>query len=154
MNATAKVTEAQAARQAWLGLLARAELTELEGFWSTIEPKPLFKELRAPEIGLVMARGRMGGDGQPFNFGEVTVTRCSVQLDNGALGHGYTMGRDRAKARFIALLDGMLQDQARAPSIHEGLLQPLEARLAQERNASAEKAAATKVDFFTMARER
>ena len=32
------------------------------------------------ETGLVMLRGRIGGDGAPFNVGEATVTRAAVQL--------------------------------------------------------------------------
>ncbi|MGQ3358871.1 MAG: phosphonate C-P lyase system protein PhnG, partial [Phreatobacter sp.] len=39
--------------------------------------------LRAPEIGLVMVRGRVGGDGAPFNLGEATVTRAAVALPDG-----------------------------------------------------------------------
>jgi alpha-D-ribose 1-methylphosphonate 5-triphosphate synthase subunit PhnG len=33
--------------------------------------------------GLVMARGRIGGDGRRFNLGEVTVTRAAVRLAAG-----------------------------------------------------------------------
>lgn len=154
MNDATQAGEANAARQAWLSLLARARLEELEACRSTIDPPPPLKELRPPEIGLVMARGRAGGNGQAFNCGEVTVTRCSVQLENGVLGHGYCLGREREKARLIALFDALLQDPKRAPFIQEKLLQPLGERLERERTEQAERAAATKVDFFTMARER
>ena len=39
-----------------------------------------YVELRAAETGLVMLRGRIGGDGDPFNLGEATVTRAAVQI--------------------------------------------------------------------------
>ncbi len=56
--------------------------------------------LREPENGLVMVRGRIGGDGAPFNLGEATVARAAVRLSTGEVGFGYTLGRDRQKARI------------------------------------------------------
>ncbi len=153
MDAEAKDADATTARRAWLGLLARAERQELEAFWQKLEPKPEFEMLRAPEIGLVMARGRTGGTGRQFNFGEVAVARCSIRLDGGWIGHGYTRGRDRSKARLIAILDAMLQAPEWHQDIADELLQPLRQRLQEERTRRAEEAAATKVDFFTLARE-
>ncbi len=49
--------------------------------------------LRRPEIGLVMVRGRIGGDGAPFNMGEATVTRAAVSLPGGEVGFGHVLGR-------------------------------------------------------------
>ena len=56
---------------------------------------PDYVELRAAESGLVMVRGRIGGDGAPFNLGEATVTRATVRLASGEVGFAYVLGRDR-----------------------------------------------------------
>ena len=56
---------------------------------------PAHEDLREPENGLVMVRGRIGGDGAPFNLGEATVSRAAVRLSTGEVGFGYTLGRDR-----------------------------------------------------------
>jgi len=107
--------------------------------------------LRAPEIGLVMVRGRIGGDGAPFNLGEATVTRAAVSLATGETGFGHVLGRDRDKARLAALADALWQ----APTTREaaeGVLAPVRARLAAEATLAKTRAAATRVDFFTMVR--
>ncbi len=70
---------------------------------------PAHENLREPENGLVMVRGRIGGDGAPFNLGEATVSRAAVRIASGEVGFGYTLGRDAEKARMIALCDAMVQ---------------------------------------------
>jgi alpha-D-ribose 1-methylphosphonate 5-triphosphate synthase subunit PhnG len=107
--------------------------------------------LRAPEIGLVMVRGRIGGDGAPFNLGEATVTRAAVSLPGGEVGFGHVMGRDREKARLAALADALWQAPATREAV-EALLAPVRARLGAEAATRRERAAATRVDFFTMVR--
>ena len=98
-----------------------------------------------------MVRGRAGGTGAPFNLGEMTVTRCTVQLDNGTVGHGYVQGRSHDKARAAALADAMMQGDA-AEALQTSFLTPLSEQLAATKAKRARKAAATKVDFFTMVR--
>lgn len=132
-------------------LLALAHWPELEALSRSVLDVP-HEVLRAPETGLVMLRGRMGSSGAPFNFGEATVTRCAVKLAGGEEGHGYVMGRNAAHARAAALCDALLQDEAQAGNIAQSVLQPLEALLAERRATLRSKAAATKVDFFTMVR--
>jgi len=107
--------------------------------------------LRAPEIGLVMVRGRIGGDGAPFNLGEATVTRAAVSLPGGEIGFGHVMGRDREKARLAALADALWQAPATREAV-EALLAPVRTRLDAETATRRERAAATRVDFFTMVR--
>ncbi len=144
--------EARAARRAWMGLLARARPERLaERVEALARPLPEARWLRVPETGAVMVRGRMGGTGAPFNLGEMTVTRCALRLDDGAVGHGYVQGRDHAHARRAALVDACLQGP-RAAELRATVLAPLEAAERAERAARAAKAAATKVDFFTMVR--
>ncbi|MFY0620692.1 MAG: phosphonate C-P lyase system protein PhnG [Pelagimonas sp.] len=141
----------QTARKDWMSLLAKAPAGVLAELWQGMEDAPEFTHLRAPEIGAAMVRGRMGGTGAPFNLGEMTVTRCSLQLGCGTVGHGYVQGRDKAHAERAALVDALMQTEA-ATQTDMTLLQPLRAKMASARTARAAKAAATKVDFFTMAR--
>lgn len=141
-----------AARRRWLSVLARADRAALDAAWEGLADKPAFAMLRRPETGLVMTRGRMGGTGRRFNLGEMTVTRCSVRTDRGTVGHGYVQGRDRRKAELVACLDALLQEPATRESLLEELVEPLARAQAQAAELAARKAAATKVEFFTLVR--
>lgn len=105
--------------------------------------------MRGPEIGLVMLRGRMGATGNAFNVGETTVTRCTVKLASGHEGHAYVQGRNGEHAKRAALCDALFQEQ---PERLRPLLAALDAEILTERLITSSKAAATKVDFFTMVR--
>lgn len=109
-------------------------------------------ELRPPETGLVMVRGRIGGDGAPFNFGEATVTRAAVQLANGAVGFSYVLGRDRQKARLAALADALWQSGRHREQVEKNVLAPVRARIEAESRRRHEETAATRVSFFTLVR--
>ena len=91
-----------------MAVLAHSEAAEIAGRLEAIA-LPAHEDLREPENGLVMVRGRVGGDGAPFNLGEATVSRAAVRLSTGEVGFGYTLGRDRQKAQLIALCDAMVQ---------------------------------------------
>jgi alpha-D-ribose 1-methylphosphonate 5-triphosphate synthase subunit PhnG len=140
----------QTARQRWLAVLARADRAALEAALSDTD---LTGEavIRAPEIGTVMLEGRAGGTGRRFNLGEATVTRCVVRL-GGRLGFAYALGRDKAKAHLAARLDALLQDPAHRADLLARVIAPLEAAQTAARDLAARKAAATKVDFFTLVR--
>lgn len=135
-------------RKSWMGLLARAPAARLAAL---LGAEPEAEDLRAPEVGAVMTRGRMGATGAPFNLGEMSVTRASVRLGCGAVGHAYVQGRDKGHARRAALVDAMMQTGA-AAELSTRVLAPLRAEEAARRAARAGKAAATKVEFFTMVR--
>lgn len=135
-------------RKSWMGLLARAPAARLAAL---LGAEPEAEDLRAPEVGAVMTRGRMGATGAPFNLGEMSVTRASVRLGCGAVGHAYVQGRDKGHARRAALVDAMMQTGA-AADLATRVLAPLRAEEAARRAARAGKAAATKVEFFTMVR--
>lgn len=107
--------------------------------------------LRAPEVGSVMVQGRTDGTGAPFHLGEMTVTRCSVRLPCGTVGHGYVQGRRKACARAAALGDAVMQTHA-APAMRTHVLEPLAQSQQAKAQARATKAAATKVEFFTLVR--
>jgi alpha-D-ribose 1-methylphosphonate 5-triphosphate synthase subunit PhnG len=138
------------ARRAWLRVLAHADCSALRLALAPFADMPL-RVLRAPEIGLVMARGRMGGVGKPFNLAEVTVTRCAV-TDGSVVGHGYVLGRDKEKALLIARCDALLQIAETKPAVQRLVLGPLAAALEAARAKGRRRAAATRVDFFTLVR--
>ncbi len=143
-----------AERRRWMSILARAGAEDIAARLEPLPGLPDHKRLRGPETGLVMVRGRTGGDGAPFNLGEMTVTRCAVRLEDGTVGHGYVAGRDARQAELAALLDALMQDPARAPALEAAVIAPLEQAQAERRAAQARKAAATRVEFFTMTQMR
>ncbi|MCB1333474.1 MAG: phosphonate C-P lyase system protein PhnG [Roseivivax sp.] len=146
-----QLTPDQTARQARLGLMARAPHGRVAALLAAQGDAPRFGWLRAPEVGSVMVRGRTGGSGAPFNLGEMTVTRCALRLETGEIGHGYVQGRDKSDAQAAALVDALMQTPA-AEALRATVLMPLEAEEAERRATRARKAAATKVEFFTMVR--
>lgn len=141
-----------AARQRWMALLARASAERLEAGLAALGEPPAYDLLRRPETGMVMVRGRSGGTGPRFNLGEMTVTRCVVRLADGTMGHGYVPGRDRRHAELAALFDALLQQPEARPAILDAVIDPVAADLAAAERTVREKAAATKVRFFTMVR--
>ena len=140
-----------AARREYLSLLAQSPADKLATLWSQAGLSAEYSILRAPEVGAVMVRGRAGAIGAPFNLGEMTVTRASVQLDNDVVGHGYVQGRNRDQALQAALVDGMMQTRD-AASVEAAILAPLRMDQARRKATRAAKADATKVNFFTMVR--
>jgi alpha-D-ribose 1-methylphosphonate 5-triphosphate synthase subunit PhnG len=141
----------QAGRQAVMAVLAHADAAEISGRLETIA-LPAHENLREPENGLVMVRGRVGGDGAAFNLGEATVSRAAVRLSSGEVGFGYALGRDRHKAEMIALCDAMVQSVEFAEIVEINVVAPLRAAMVVERNRKAAEAAATRVDFYTLVR--
>lgn len=134
-----------------MGLLARASEADLARLWAANGLFPAFEWLRPPEVGMIMLRGRAGASGAPFNLGEMTVTRASLRLGDGAVGHAYVQGRGADHARIAALVDALMQTDA-ADTLRAAILTPLAEAEASRRHERAAKAAATKVDFFTMVR--
>ena len=139
-------------RKAALALLARATRAELADPIARRWPELAVRELKKPEIGLAMLRGRMGGDGAPFNLGEATVTRAVVELAGGQRGHGQRLGRDMKAARLAAIADALWQDEAERSLVERDILAPVRERLASEKAKSRAETAATRVDFFTLVR--
>lgn len=135
-----------------MGLLARADAARLAELAEPVVAGVAYSLLRAPEQGLVMVQGRAGGTGRAFNFGEMSVTRCSVRLESGIEGHAYVAGRASDKAVLAAVIDALMQDEAAAPCVEAAVIAPLERAEAEARETKARKAAATRVDFFTMVR--
>ena len=144
---------AVAARRSVMAVLAEARLEEIEQGLSAIAAGSVgYVEVRAPETGLVLLRGRIGGDGAAFNFGEATVTRAAVQLASGEVGFAYVLGRDHGKARLSAVCDALWQSGHHRAALEREVLAPIRTRLAAERAQQRAQTAATRVDFFTLVR--
>ena len=143
------MADPDAPRKAWMSLMARAPEGRVSALLDRAAPRPAFTWLRAPEVGSAMVRGRAGGTGAPFNLGEMTVTRCALTLDSGETGHAYVQGRRKADAEAAALVDALMQTDA-AGDLHSKVLDPLEAEATARTSTRAAKAAATKINFFTI----
>lgn len=139
-------------RRAAMAVLAQSDTADIERGLATVDCTAEFADLRAPEIGLVMLRGRIGGNGAPFNVGEATVTRAAVQLATGEQGFAYILGRNPKKARLAALCDALWQAEGSRHCIEQHVLTPLRGALERRRLHERERTAATKVDFFTVVR--
>ena len=70
------------------------------------------------------------------------------------VGHAYVAGRDAEKSELAAVLDAALQDPALRPALLGTVVEPLAAAQAEQAARTARKAAATRVDFSTLAVKR
>lgn len=133
-------------------ICAEASESELNAALGACGGVPEAEDLRAPEIGLVMLRGRIGGDGARFNIGEATVTRAVVRLGDGTVGHSYLLGRSARRARLAAIVEALGQNPAHRAALESALIIPVRARRDAELKAQREQSAATRVNFFTLVR--
>ena len=148
--------DGQRARQQWLAVLAHAPRELLERHAAAL-PDDGFARLRAPEVGLTMVRARIGNQGDRFNVGDATVTRCVVR-HRGVDGHlaagvGYVLGRDEARAEWVARLDAMLQQPEHHDALMRDVIAPLAAATAQRHAQAAARTATSRVRFDTLASE-
>jgi alpha-D-ribose 1-methylphosphonate 5-triphosphate synthase subunit PhnG len=137
-----------------MALLAQGDPALLEAAWAALSPRPQVRWLRPAETGMVMVRGRAGGTGQPFNLGEMTVTRATALLetDPPRTGFAYVAGPDRRHAELAAMLDAVLQIPAWRDVLESALLRPLAQAAAQARARRADAVGATRVNFATLVR--
>ena len=137
------------ARKRAMELFSKADRTAMQDALDRIEPQPQVKMVRGPETGLIMLKGRMGGGGSPFNLGEASVSRATVRLEDGTIGHGHVLGTDKGHARLAAIFDALWQGGSKvAEDLANATARELEKRQAKRNR----QAAATRVDFFTLAR--
>lgn len=144
------------ARTVWLGLLARAPETLLNSGLSGHMPDQVHY-LRRPETGLMMLQARTGGQGERFNLGEITVTRCAVRIDDApehaTVGIAHITGRSHRRAQLAAVADALLQNPATHPALSRQLLDPVRDYLQRRRDQQWQRSQTTRVDFLTMTRE-
>jgi alpha-D-ribose 1-methylphosphonate 5-triphosphate synthase subunit PhnG len=144
-------------RAAWMRILALASTAELASSVRALGELPERHWLRKPETGMTMVQARSGGTGMRFNLGEMTVTRCAVNLRQngdavGGVGIAYVQGRSTGHAEYAAIADALLQSPEWHDRVVDAVLGPLEQARQARRAASAQAVAETRVDFFTMER--
>jgi alpha-D-ribose 1-methylphosphonate 5-triphosphate synthase subunit PhnG len=150
MSAAARSDETTALRRRAMAVLADTPAEDIERQMSDLTI-PAHEDLRQAENGLVMLRGRIGGDGAPFNLGEATVTRAAVRLASGETGFAYVLGRDPKKAKLIAVCDALIQSKD-SRRVIDAVIAPLEAAMQARRQQTDAETAATRVNFFTLVR--
>lgn len=148
-------------RSKWMSALAKAPLALLEERVAKLGQLPEYRFLRSPEIGLAMVRGRAEGAGQPFNLGEMTITRCVIQLslaakdqaeDESISGFGYVAGRSQRHAELAAVCDALLQHQDWQSKVQTQVIEPLQVAADDQRAAETAEVESTRVNFFTLLR--
>ena len=143
-------TDLTSMRARWMSEIAHAMFSDLADVAAGVECWPEFTPVNSPETGLIMVHGRMGGLGGRFPLGECTVTRCTVQDDQGYMGLAYVLGDSLAHAEIAAKLDALLQHPERRSSLWDRIIVPLmilrTAREAQTRQENQR----SRVQFFTM----
>jgi alpha-D-ribose 1-methylphosphonate 5-triphosphate synthase subunit PhnG len=147
------------ARQQWLRTLSCAPPDELDSLLApmlrTTDTKSTVTEssmitLRKPEVGLALVSGRTGGTGEPFGLGEITVTRCVVQVGT-AMGVGYVKGRAAMHAQNVAAADALLQTDRYEEFVREVIV-PLDAARQRREHLRATSVETSRVQFLTMVR--
>lgn len=139
-------------RSDWISILAQSQYAELIEHWKATELEPSYQVIRQPEIGLAQVRARMGSTGNPFNMGDVTITRAAIKLDTGEMGYSYLRGRNKPHAELAAVIDGMLQSGVYRQALMQRIIEPLAALKFERDQQRAKEVATSKVDFFTLVR--
>ena len=135
-----------------MATLSLALPEEVEQAWNETPDKPGYSFLRMPQMGLTMVRGKTGTGGEAFNLGEITMTRASVRLDSGMVGHGYVAGRRARHAELCAVFDALAQEPDRREDILTRIVETLESKALERKTTRKRQTGATKVEFFTMVR--
>jgi alpha-D-ribose 1-methylphosphonate 5-triphosphate synthase subunit PhnG len=83
----------------------------------------------------------------------MTATRAAVRLDSGEVGIGYVGGRNARHAEIVAAIDALGQRAEWRALLERRIVAPLAEEAEARRRLAAARTNATKVDFFTVARE-
>ena len=144
-----KEEQLQEARRDWLAILVRVPANEVIAASNEFDFSVVI--LKGPEVGLLMTNGRIHSTGRPFHLGEVSLTKCVLKDDQGLLGYGHIIGRNKQQAKAIALFDLALQ---RINSAEPALirLNAWKEEVAEIEAMESEAVEKTRVDFFTMVR--
>jgi alpha-D-ribose 1-methylphosphonate 5-triphosphate synthase subunit PhnG len=152
LNSTTPTDADTKQRQQLLAVLSKCSSKDIKALWQPLNLTPNYQLLKSPEIGMVMVKAKTGGNGSPFNMGEMTVTRTVLRLDSNQMGYGYIAGRDKEKSLLIAMIDACYQVADWQSEINQKVLEPLQAQHNQAYRAHAQQVEKTKVNFFTMVR--
>ncbi|MBU2773164.1 phosphonate C-P lyase system protein PhnG [Acidithiobacillus ferrooxidans] len=137
-------------RARWISEIAHAMFSDLADAAAGVECWPKFSPINSPETGLIMVHGRMGGLGGRFPLGECTVTRCTVQDDQGYMGLAYVLGDSLAHAEIAAKLDALLQHPERRSFLWDRIIVPLMTLRTTREAQTKQENQSSRVQFFTM----
>ena len=142
----------QMERENWIGLLGSADPADLESALEEPDMGCDYASIAGPETGMLMVQAKADGSNSRFNLGELTVSKCILEIKGKYLGTGWVMGSDLRHAELAALFDGLLQD----PDYHDRLMGTLIPRLEEKQRiktkALLKDASDSKVEFFTLKR--
>lgn len=139
-------------RQNLLSTLAKSSLKDIQSYWPHSPNDYQFNTIRPPQTGMVMAVARTETTGEPFNLGEVSVTRCALRLESGETGFGYSMGSDTEQVLHIALIDALAQVDDNFDTLSAEVINPLKQKIADRQKRQKALTDTTKVDFLTITR--
>ncbi|MBD1559239.1 phosphonate C-P lyase system protein PhnG [Vibrio sp. S9_S30] len=145
-------TTTQSERQGWMSALARTHFLHLKNLWEPLNLSPHYQVIRQAETGLIQVQSRMGSTGNPFNIGDMTVTRSVIKLPGGEMGYSYIKGRNKEHAHLAALIDALMQTETHCASLKQQVIEPLMAFMEEQTKVRRQHIATSKVEFFTMVR--
>ena len=139
-------------RKEWITLLGSADPVDLEAAIKELANKVEITHVMKPETGMIMVQAKADGSNGRFNLGEVTVSRCVLEVNNNFMGTSWVMGSDLRHAELAALFDALLQDPDTHDQLATTLIKELKAKQTAKNERLARDASDTRVEFFTLKR--
>lgn len=151
MNFQAK-TAVNTERQRWMALLGGASIKDLETEKQRLGPDIDWDYIIKPEVGLLMVQSGADGSHPAFNLGEMSVTKCVLEVKGQNLGYAMILGSDLVHAELAALFDGLLQHPDYRNDLKSNLINMLAEKQLQKDRSLEKDVADTTVEFFTLKR--
>jgi alpha-D-ribose 1-methylphosphonate 5-triphosphate synthase subunit PhnG len=120
-------------RARFMSVLAQATPAELATALDGLAGLPTYRVRERPETTFIAVRCHADPFSADLDLGELPVTRCSVELADGRIGHACVGSRNHAHAEMAAWLDALLQDPVMRPELERRLIEPLAASQAARR---------------------
>ncbi|MFH2058198.1 MAG: phosphonate C-P lyase system protein PhnG [Pseudomonadota bacterium] len=139
-------------RKDWIGLLGSADPADLESALEKLNPTLEYTHIVKPETGMLMVQAKADGSNGRFNLGEITISKCILQINGQYMGAGWTMGSNLRHAELAALFDGLFQDPVFQKTLDNTLIPLLKEKQQALNDCRLKDAADTKVEFFTLKR--
>jgi len=139
-------------REDWIGLLGSADPTDLESALEKLNHPIEFNHIVKPETGMLMVQAKADGTNSRFNLGEITISKCILEINGQYMGAGWTMGTNLRHAELAALFDGLFQDPLFQETLNQTLIPLLKEKQQAKNDRRLKDAADTKVEFFTLKR--
>jgi len=139
-------------RKEWIGLLGSADPKDLEAARKEHAQGVKITHVVKPETGMIMVQAKADGSNGRFNLGEVTVSRCVLEVKNIYMGTSWVMGSNLRHAELAALFDALLQDPATHDQLADTLINQLKIKQIAKNERLAQDASDTRVEFFTLKR--